>query len=147
MKRDKILNLSSFLLASLFSYAAGSKLLDVQKFQVELGQSEMLNFIAVPVSFIIPVVEILLAILVFVPGYRLVGMYASFSLMIVFTTYIIIIMNYSYYIPCSCGGVLAKLGWREHLFFNGAFILVALAGILSHHDIDKKDLICKPRQL
>jgi hypothetical protein len=35
-----------------------------------------------------------------------------------FTTYIILILNFSSFIPCSCGGILEKLGWTEHLIFN-----------------------------
>jgi hypothetical protein len=44
-----------------------------------------------------------------------------------FTFYIVIILNFSSFIPCSCGGILEKLGWREHLIFNIFFLFLALA--------------------
>ncbi|MCC9073533.1 hypothetical protein LNQ49_18305 [Flavobacterium sp. F-65] len=36
-------------------------------------------------------------------------------------------LNYSSYLPCSCGGILEKMSWLEHLIFN--FIFVLLAGL------------------
>jgi hypothetical protein len=46
-----------------------------------------------------------------------------------FTTYIFLILNFSDYIPCSCGGVLEKMGWTEHIVFNLIFIVIAAIGV------------------
>lgn len=118
MSREKSLNIISFLLALTFSYAAVSKAIDLPKFQVQLGQSTMLGFIAEPLSILVPVVEIALTVLIFIPRTRVVGFYSLLAMMTMFTTYIVIIMNYSYHIPCSCGGILNSLGWKHHLVFN-----------------------------
>jgi hypothetical protein len=119
-----------FLYILLFVYAAGSKVLDFQNFQVQLGQSPLLSAFAGWISYLIPVVELFIVLLLIRPNYRFVGLLAAFSLMVMFTTYIIIILNYSSFIPCSCGGILDKMGWTEHLFFNIGFVLLALWGIL-----------------
>jgi hypothetical protein len=50
--------------------------------------------------------------------------------MILFTTYIVIILNFSSFVPCSCGGILEKLGWTAHLIFNVVFIVLGIAAIL-----------------
>ncbi|MEG0917288.1 MAG: hypothetical protein RSF68_09775, partial [Myroides sp.] len=51
-----------------------------------------------------------------------------------FTVYIFLILNYSPFVPCSCGGVLEDLGWWEHLWFNGVVCLVTVFIILlSNH--------------
>jgi hypothetical protein len=47
-----------------------------------------------------------------------------------FTTYIYIILNFSVFIPCSCGGVLEELSWTQHLIFNICFISIAIFGVL-----------------
>lgn len=47
-----------------------------------------------------------------------------------FTAYIVIILHFSYFVPCSCGGILEKLGWTEHLIFNVVFVLLAIVAIL-----------------
>lgn len=69
--------------------------------------------------------EILIACLLIFEGSRSVALYASFTLMVMFTAYIYIILNFSDFVPCSCGGVLEKLSWTQHLIFNIFFIILA----------------------
>ena len=114
----------------LFVYAAVSKFLDFENFQVQLGQSPLLSAFAGWVSWGVPIVELVIALLLLVPRFRLVGLYAAFAIMVMFTAYIIIILNFSSFVPCSCGGILEKMGWGEHLVFNIVFVLLALTGVL-----------------
>ena len=123
-------DLASLLLIFLFVYAAASKLLDYQKFQVQLGQSPMLTHFAGLVAWIIPCIEIIIALSLAFGKYRIVGLYASFSLMVMFTAYIIAITRYSEYVPCSCGGILQHMTWNQHLVFNLLFVLLSLSSIL-----------------
>jgi hypothetical protein len=124
---------ASSLLILLFVYAATSKLIDYQKFRVELGQSPVLTAFAGWVAWIIPLIEIGISImLAFLPS-RLTALYASFSLMTIFTTYIIVITKFSEYIPCSCGGILQNMNWSQHFYFNLLFILIALIGIMLYN--------------
>ncbi|MBT1712524.1 hypothetical protein KK062_30090, partial [Fulvivirgaceae bacterium PWU5] len=127
MNRYKLIDLAVFLLIILFTYAALSKLLEYDKFTVQLSQSPLLAAFAGTVAWSIPALEIVLAVLVSIPRMRLYGLYGSYTLMVIFTAYIIAITRFSDYVPCSCGGVLQKLGWTEHLVFNLFF--VALCGI------------------
>ena len=131
----------SFLLIFIFVYAAFSKILDFQKFRVQLGQSPMLTAFAGWVVWIIPAVEILISLMLAIPRYRLAGLYASFSLMVMFTAYIIAITRFSEYVPCSCGGVLQNMSWNQHLLFNIGFVLIALTGVILHSsDLQEKQL-------
>ena len=131
-KHQLIVEIISFLLIFLFVYAAFSKVLDFQKFRVQLGQSPLLTAFAGWIAWIIPSVEILISLMLAIASWRLAGLYASFSLMVMFTAYIIAITRFSEYVPCSCGGVLQNMSWNQHLFFNIGFVLIALAGILLH---------------
>jgi hypothetical protein len=63
------------------------------------------------------------------PRWQLAGLYASLGLMVMFTTYIIVITHFGDYIPCSCGGVLQNLTWTSHLIFNSVFVLLALLAL------------------
>jgi uncharacterized membrane protein YphA (DoxX/SURF4 family) len=114
----------------LFVYAATSKLMDFQQFKVQLGQSPVLTAYADWVAWTVPLLEYLLALLLLVGHYRYIALYGAFGLMVMFTTYILVVLNFSDYIPCSCGGVLEDLGWTEHIVFNLVFIGLALLGIL-----------------
>lgn len=114
----------------LFVYAAVSKLLDFENFRVQLGQSPLISSFAGWLSWTVPLSELLIALLLLIYKTRMYGLYLSYFLMVLFTTYIFIILNYSASIPCSCGGVLEQMGWQEHLWFNVFFIALAVAGLM-----------------
>ena len=130
MKKTFIIEIICFLFILLFTYAGLMKLMDVQKFTVQIGQSPLLTDFAGVVAWGIPITELLIAGLLAIPRLRLVGLHASFSLMVMFTAYIIAILQFSENIPCSCGGVLEAMGWTEHLIFNIGFVMLAMTGIV-----------------
>ena len=118
------------LYALLFVYAAMSKLLDFENFGRQLGQSPMLSAFAGWISWLVPGLEIGLALLLFVSQLRLIALFASYLLMGMFTVYIYILLHYSAFVPCSCGGILESLTWNEHMVFNTVFLLIAAIAIL-----------------
>ncbi|WP_423128054.1 MauE/DoxX family redox-associated membrane protein [Gaoshiqia sp. Z1-71] len=97
---------------------------------MQLAQSPLLSAYAGLIAPAVIGLELLLAGLLCFRSARLAGLYGSFFLMIAFTVYIYLILNYSDFVPCSCGGIIEKLGWREHLAFNLAFAALALPAIL-----------------
>ena len=115
----------SYLFVLLFLYAAVNKLLDFETFTVQLAQSPLLSAYASVIAWAVPGLEILIAVLLTFPKFRIPALYAAFTLMVMFTAYIFIILNFSDFIPCSCGGVLEKLSWTQHLIFNIVFIILA----------------------
>lgn len=131
MKREIVVEVICFLFIVLFVYAAVNKLMDVQKFQVQIGQSPLLTSFGW-LAWAMPILEIVIAVALAISRLRMIGLYASFSLMVMFTAYIVAILNFSFYIPCACGGVLEKLGWTEHLIFNAAFVLLGGVGVFLH---------------
>lgn len=118
-----------YLYIFLFGYAAISKILDFENFQVQVAQSPMLTAYTGPITVMVPIIEILLALLLALPKFRNSALLASYGLMIMFSTYIFIILNYSPYVPCSCGGILEKMDWNQHLIFNLAFAFFALIAV------------------
>lgn len=131
-KRDVIVDVICALVISLFVYAAITKLLDYQKFRVQIGQSPLLTAFAGWVAWMVPAVELIISALLITIRFRLIALYASFGLMVMFTAYIIAITQFSDYIPCSCGGVLEKLNWTQHLIFNLVFVVLTLLAIVLH---------------
>lgn len=122
--------IASMLFIVLFVYTATSKLLNIELFQLRLARFPFISTYAIWIAWGVPFLEIVIAGLFLFPKYILTALYASLSLLTIFTTYIILVLNFSDSIPCSCGGVISKLGWNEHLIFNIAFIALALLGIL-----------------
>jgi uncharacterized membrane protein YphA (DoxX/SURF4 family) len=120
----------SILYICLFVYAAVSKLLDYENFQVQLGQSPLLSAFAGWLSWLVPVIELAIAMLLVFRCTRTFAQFCGYTLMVMFTAYIYIMLNYSSYTPCSCGGVLEKMSWETHLLFNFGFMIIGAAAII-----------------
>jgi len=103
--------------------------MDHETFIIQLNKSPLLADYSGAVSWFIPLLELFITVLLLFRITRLPGLLASFSLMILFTFYIIAILGFSEYIPCSCGGILSKMTWGQHLVFNAAFCVLAVIGI------------------
>lgn len=129
-RREILIDVISALFVVLFVYAAVTKLMDYTKFRVQIGQSPLLTAFAGTVAWLVPAVEIIVAAMLTVLRFRLLGLYASFGLMVMFTAYIVVITQFSEFVPCSCGGVLEKLGWNEHLVFNLIFVALGSVAII-----------------
>ena len=139
-QKETIISTISMLFIVLFVYAASSKLMDFQQFKVQLGQSPLLTAHADWAVWMVPGIEYLLALLLLFEGLRSTALYGSFALMVMFTTYIVLVLHFSDYIPCSCGGVLEDLGWTEHIIFNLFFIVLSIVAILMLEDKKIKKL-------
>jgi len=129
-KKNVLVELIGSLLILLFVYTAFSKLLDFQQFKIQLRLSPLVKNNAGFTSIALPLTELIVALLLFIPRTRLVGLYGSLVLMTGFTLYVAYILTLADWIPCSCGGVIKQLGWRDHLVFNIFFTLLSLAGVI-----------------
>lgn len=131
MEKNRILALTRGALILLFFYVAGSKLYDLSGFRSELSLQVF------PVAFQpalligIPASELLAVVLLTIPGTRIYGFWLSIALMAAFTLYILgAILHFYPKIPCSCGGVLRKMGWKQHFVFNLFFFALSIYGLI-----------------
>ncbi|MDM1461742.1 hypothetical protein HX065_17155 [Myroides odoratimimus] len=122
----------------LFVYAAISKIITFEEFKVQLTQSPLLSMYAGIIAYLVVISELVIAFLLTLRSTKLLGLYLSYGLMVAFTIYIYLILNYSDFIPCSCGGVLEKLGWNEHLWFNIITSVLILLSIFYTDDKPKR---------
>lgn len=120
----------SLLYILLFVYAAVSKLLDFENFQVQLGQSTLLGFFAGFISYAVIIAELAIASLLMFSITRTFALYLGYALMVLFTFYIYFILHFSPSIPCSCGGVIENLNWNQHLLFNGGIVVLGAIALL-----------------
>jgi hypothetical protein len=40
-------------------------------------------------------------------------------------------------LPCTCGGVISKMSWPQHVLFNSGFMILAIVGIQLEKNINK----------
>ncbi len=128
IKRNRIIEIISGLLILLFVYTAVSKLLEYNRFVRTLSQSPLIKNYAHILAWLLPLFELSIAGLLVFPRTRLQGLFISSVLMLVFSSYVAYMLLSVTHLPCSCGGVLNNLTWKEHLVFNLASTLVAIIG-------------------
>lgn len=129
MKKEIGLQSISALLILLFIYTAFSKFSDLHKFQNTLSHSPLIGNIATFISLLIPIAEITVSFLLLFPRTRLYGFYISAFLMTSFTLYVSYMVVFIPHLPCSCGGVLTQLSWKDHIWLNSLFTLLSFLGI------------------
>jgi len=130
-KRQILIECISALLILLFLYASMSKFMDFHTFIGEMNNQPLPNSWTPFLVWFIPCSEILMSIALLFERTRLPGLYVSLGFMSLFTIYsIIIILNFFGRIPCSCGGVIKRLTWKQHIAFNLFFVVLSIAGII-----------------
>ena len=137
VKRSVLVEIISTWFVILFLYTGIAKLLEFDVFQEQLGENPLLAPVAGLTAIALPVTEFIISIALFFPRFRMQGLLASFILMILFTTYVVILMTTSKELPCSCGGIMAELSWQGHLIFNSLMILLSFAGLRMQRNINR----------
>ena len=130
MEKDRILALTRGALILLFFYVAGSKLYDFNGFRSQLSLQVFPAAFQPALLIGIPASEFLAVALLASPGTRIYGFWLSATLMAAFAIYIFGALLHLYpKIPCSCGGVLRKMGWKQHFVFNLFFLALSIYGL------------------
>ncbi len=132
-KENYIINITSYLLVFLFTYTACSKLMDHASFLTSILQFPIIRNYATLISWLIPTLELLIVVSLLSYKYKLMRLWFSLFLMVIFTVYIGYMILYIPHLPCSCGGVLKELSWQNHLLINGAFILLIITSLLINY--------------
>ncbi|WCT14429.1 MauE/DoxX family redox-associated membrane protein [Mucilaginibacter jinjuensis] len=121
-------------LIALFTYAAISKLSDINAFRTQLYRQPFAHLLAGILVYGLPATELLAVSLMLFSRTRLAGLLLSAGMLIVFSVYIALgLLHFWRKIPCSCGGILNHMSWQTHLIFNLAFLLASLAAIAVFH--------------
>jgi hypothetical protein len=130
-KKQVILECISALLIMLFLYASISKFLDFRTFIDQMNNQPLPNSWTPFLVWCIPLLEIAISVSLIFEYTRLLGLWASLVLMILFTIYTALVLFHFFpYVPCSCGGVIRHLTWRQHLILNLSYISVSVLGIV-----------------
>jgi hypothetical protein len=120
--------ISSLLIAALFLYAAYIKFKTQGEFVQSLNIAPYLGHFGNAIAWLLPILELIIAVLLFVKRTRLVGLWAAFGLLLLLSAYVFLLINYPIH-SCTCLGIFSSLTWDTHLFINLAFTFLALLGL------------------
>ena len=134
MRKTLLIDIITYFFILLFLYTGVAKLMEVHLFKEQLVSSPFLGSLAGIITWALPIGELLLAIALFIPKWRLKALYVTLGLMSLFTIYVIVIFFMDNNLSCSCGGIIEELSPRQHMVFNGACVILALVAIA----IDKR---------
>lgn len=129
MMKKRIVDVIAILFIALFVYTGASKFLDFEYYKLTIEQAAILKPFAGILRWAVPITEILIAVMLLTKKYRLLGLYGSLALMLAFTFYVGGILQFNKELPCSCGGIIDKLNWPQHLVFNIIFTILAFIAI------------------
>jgi putative oxidoreductase len=130
---------SHLLLLMLWAYAAVSKINEYDKFvlHMQLAPVPLMGFLGPTLGWFLPTIELLLVGMLLTDRYRNLGLLCSFALLVVFEGYIVIMLLSGLDLPCTCGGLISKLQWKEHLVFNAVFMLISIFPFLYQRYFNK----------
>jgi putative oxidoreductase len=137
--------ITCFLLILVFCYSAFTKLADQNTFRDVLARGIFPDPVAFVLSFALPLLELGTAGLLFFPNTRKAGLLLSLLLLNAFTVYLVYMILFAPDLPCSCGGVLEALSWKQHVIFNLFLIILTLLAILHHYKMKEHEPITTRR--
>ena len=129
IKRTTIVEVISALFILLFVYTAINKFLVLTDLKYVLKDFPLIGSFPQVVAWGLPISESIIALLLFIPRTKLSGLYGSLAMMTAFTFYLGYMLVFTPKLPCTCGGMLQKLSWPQHLIFNMIFIFLAIVAI------------------
>jgi hypothetical protein len=124
--RDRLVFCICLICISLFLYTAYSQIVDHQRFFKGLSKVAVVGGFALYISWLVPVAEVLISILLIIPITYKWGLCGFAGLMILFTGYILSMVLWAKKLPLHSGGAAEKLSWTQHIWFNLAFIVIAV---------------------
>lgn len=141
MKSNKIfVELVCGLLILLFMYAGLTKVIAFKTTLHEINNQVLPDWATPYLAVGIPLIELLIVIGLLTERFKIAALYASLGLMTVFTIYIgLALLNVYSRMPCSCGGVLKKMGWETHFFFNLFYVSITILALWVNKKIKKEE--------
>ena len=129
LTKEKLIIAIRWICMALFLYTAYAKIIDHDRFLKGLTRVHIINGFAVFLSFAVPIVEIIVAMLLLIPKTARIGLYSFIAVMSSFTIYIISALIWEKKLPCHCGGAIEKLSWSQHIWFNLLFIAIGISAL------------------
>lgn len=130
--REAIIISITSLSCVLFGFSAIDKVLNHDSFRAQMGKSPLLTGYEDLLIWAVPAAEIAIAGLLPHPKTRLAGLYAFYTLMALFTFYIVALLRIDDSIPCGCNALTEKMSLEWHVAFNTVFAALSVLALVLH---------------
>ncbi|RAJ10720.1 hypothetical protein LX64_00326 [Chitinophaga skermanii] len=126
--KEIIIELIAAIFIVLWFYTGITKIMDFDETKVQMSRSPFIHDFSTFLAYTVPPFEVLVGILFIFKKTKHLAFLISFILMFAFTGYIYLMLTYAYDLPCSCGGIINKLNWEQHLYLNAVLTVLATLG-------------------
>jgi len=130
MNTKALVKLIAIALAVLFAIAAVDKLEHYAKFSLQLQSFPVDLSVLSSQAWMIPVSELMVALLLILPLTRLKGLFASLFLLSVYTLYLVCMLETRFHCICNCGEPFRSLSLKMHIAFTLAAVFVTGVGVV-----------------
>jgi hypothetical protein len=125
-----LVKLIAIALAVLFAIAAVGKLEHYAKFRLQLQKFPVSLPGLCSLAWVIPVIELTIAVLLLLPVTRLKGLFASLFLLGLYTLYLACMLETRFYCTCNCGEPFQSLSLKMHIVFSLVCVFVTGVGVV-----------------
>jgi hypothetical protein len=125
-----LVKLIAIALAVLFAIAAVDKLEHYAKFRLQLQRFPVSLPGLHSLAWVIPVIELMIAVLLLLPVTRLKGLFASLFLLGLYTLYLVSMLETHFYCTCNCGEPFPSLSLKMHIVFSLVCVFVTGVGVV-----------------
>ena len=131
IKRSKVIILTlTIVLLSLWLPVVIDKISGFRVYSAGILAQPFPRWFSRPLVYLLPVLELLTAVMLLFECSRFTGFILSFILMLLFTGYIgIALLGTWEQLPCGCGSVISRMGWTTHFWFNLSFLILSAYGV------------------
>lgn len=118
--------------AFLYMYTGWAKFMNLSTFIRGNSKIPHLGQYAKLIGYGIPSLEIVLAILLVIPVYRIkrFALWTSTLLMAIFIIYLSLMVKFAENKLCDCGGVIESMGWEAHIVFNSIWLIAGIFALV-----------------
>ena len=125
-----LIHSSYFIIIAIWGYTGLDKILRFKESRNAFHNQTFPGALAEILSYTIPGVELLLALLLLFSATRWWGYLGSALLLTVFTTYVGLIWVGAFpRVPCNCAGIIESLGWGGHFWMNLGLTGISIYGL------------------
>ncbi len=113
----------------LFAYTGLDKVVNLKQFEDTFSKLPFADLLEVRMYSLVPIIELSIVILLVIPRLRQIGLYCTFFLMLFFALFVLYMVLFVPKVPCSCGGLIKTMSWKQHIILNVLFTFLAAIGI------------------
>jgi putative oxidoreductase len=131
MKKEIFVDFFIAILIILFTYTAFSKLFEQNLFVSQMQRAPVLlmKIFAPVLGWLLPATELVIVAGLMIDRFQIKALKVAFILFALFEFYIVLMLISGLHLPCSCGGVIGKMTWKQHVPFNLFFMIASLYSI------------------